>query len=104
MISAHVNTVNENERESMGGGGEPVVSEHSRTQRAVEAWLRCCREAAWTRRRWEGGLLTHLGVDGRVRRGGLLTSGQPCKSRKPRRWPWSKVCLVNRGDFWQKMK
>lgn len=46
MISAHVNTVNENERESMGGGGEPVVSEHSRTQRAVEAWLRCCREAA----------------------------------------------------------
>lgn len=78
---------------------EPVVRESSRTQ-----WLRCCREAAWIsgvggegtadafRSWWWGGL------------GGMLTSGQPCKSRKPRRWPWSKVCLVNRGGFWQKMK
>ena len=52
---------------------------------------------------WEEGLLTHLGAGGGVE-GGLLTSGQPCKSKKPRRWPRSKVCLVNRGDPWQKMK
>lgn len=53
----------------------------------------------------EGGerLLTHLGAAGRGR-WGVVTSGQPCTSRKPRRWPQSKVCLVNCGDFWHKMK
>lgn len=62
--------------------------------------------AVWIRRGggWEEGLLTHLGAGGGERRGGLLTSGQPCKSRKPRRWPSSKLCPVNRGDFWQRMK
>lgn len=50
------------------------------------------RTADAFRSRWRGGGC------------GLLTSGQPCKSRKPRRWPWSKVCLVKRGDFWQTIK
>lgn len=69
ICSADANVENENERES--GGGE--VSESSRTQCAVGAWLRCCREASVDKRRrgegWEEGLLTHVGAGGGVRRG-----------------------------------
>lgn len=50
------------------GGGEPVVSESSRTQCAVGAWL---RGVARRQRGWGGGgLLTHFGAGGGVRRGG----------------------------------
>ena len=91
----------------MDGGREPVVSELSRTQCAVGAWRRCCRETSMDKGRRGGvggvgveeGLLTHLGAGGGVMRARLLTSGQPCKSRKPRRWPWSKVSPVNLVNF-----
>lgn len=85
------------------GEEQPVVRQSSRTLAEVLQGGSVDKRGGWVER----GLLTHLGAGGRVGWSGvgeLLTSGQSCKSWKPRRWPWSKACLVNHSDFWRKMK
>lgn len=82
-----VNRVSKNERESMMGEGSSqghsVLWEPGGGVAGRRAWMR--GGGGWgvgggRRWGWEEWLLTHLGAGEEV-----MTSGQPCKSRKPRR-------------------